>query len=66
MSTVAEALAAYASGMKVCGVSCITNHAAGITQDVPNHAEVIAVGKQAAQTFSDLLSAPTPALAGST
>jgi purine-nucleoside phosphorylase len=57
MSTVAEALAAHASGMKVCGVSCITNHAAGITQDVPNHAEVVAVGKAVAQTFSDLLAA---------
>lgn len=63
MSTVAEALAAHASGMKVAGVSCITNHAAGVTRKVPDHAEVIAVGQQAARKFSDLLAAATPALA---
>lgn len=63
MSTVAEALAARASGMKVAGISCITNYAAGITQDVPNHEEVIEVGRKAAKTFSDLLVAAAPALA---
>lgn len=63
MSTVAEALAARASGMKVAGISCITNYAAGITSDVPNHEEVIEVGKRAAQSFSDLLEAATPELA---
>lgn len=63
MSTVAEALAARASGMRVAGISCITNYAAGITQDVPNHEEVIEVGKRAAQRFCDLLEAATPELA---
>ena len=63
MSTVAEALAARASGMKVAGISCITNYAAGITQDVPNHEEVIEVGKRAAKAFSDLLEAAVPELA---
>lgn len=63
MSTVAEALAARASGMKVAGISCITNYAAGITNDVPNHEEVIEVGKRAAQSFSDLLEAAVPELA---
>lgn len=63
MSTVAEALAARASGMKVAGISCITNYAAGITDDVPNHEEVIEVGRKAAKTFSDLLVAAAPALA---
>jgi purine-nucleoside phosphorylase len=63
MSTVAEALAARASGMKVAGISCITNYAAGITKDVPNHAEVIEVGRRAAQSFSDLLESATPELA---
>lgn len=57
MSTVAEALAARASGMKVAGISCITNYAAGITNDVPNHQEVIDVGKRAAKAFSELLEA---------
>jgi len=63
MSTVAEALAARASGMKVAGISCITNYAAGITKDVPNHEEVIEVGRKAAKTFSDLLVAAAPGLA---
>ncbi len=63
MSTVAEALAAHASGMKVAGISCITNYAAGVTDAAPNHAEVIAVGRQAAKTFSDLLEKAAPALA---
>lgn len=63
MSTVAEALAAHASGMKVAGISCITNHAAGVSKSVPNHAEVIEVGRRAAQSFSDLLEAAAPALA---
>lgn len=63
MSTVAEALAARAAGMKVAGISCITNYAAGITTDVPNHAEVIEVGKRAAQAFSALLEAATSDLA---
>jgi purine-nucleoside phosphorylase len=63
MSTIAESLAANAAGMKVAGISCITNYAAGVTRDVPNHAEVIAVGKLAAKTFSDLLEKAAPALA---
>jgi purine nucleoside phosphorylase len=49
--------------MKVAGISCITNHAAGVTKSVPNHEEVIAVGKRAAKSFSDLLEAAAPALA---
>lgn len=63
MSTVAEALAARAAGMKVAGISCITNHAAGVTDQVPNHDEVIDVGKKAAKKFSDLLVAAVPLLA---
>jgi purine-nucleoside phosphorylase len=55
MSTVAEALAAHASGMRVAGISCITNYAAGVTDQVPNHDEVMDVGRKAAQKFSDLL-----------
>jgi purine-nucleoside phosphorylase len=63
MSTVAEALAARASGMRVAGISCITNYAAGVTEQIPNHEEVIEVGRKAAQKFSDLLEAATPELA---
>jgi purine-nucleoside phosphorylase len=65
MSTVAEALAAHASGVRVAGISCITNHAAGVTDQIPNHEEVMEVGKKAAQRFSTLLEAATPELAKS-
>jgi purine-nucleoside phosphorylase len=40
MSTAVEAIAARHMGMRVCGVSCITNMAAGITGQELNHQEV--------------------------
>ena len=57
MSTVAEAIAAHGAGMRVCGVSCLTNYAAGITESVPNHEEVVEEGRKASQRFCDLLEA---------
>jgi len=57
MSTVAEAQAAHAAGMRICGVSCLTNHAAGVTDAVPNHEEVVAEGRKASKRFCDLLEA---------
>ena len=63
MSTVLEAVAARAEGMAVAGLSCITNHAAGITSAALNHAEVLEVGRQAAARFGDLLEAALPRLA---
>lgn len=57
MSTVAEAQAAHAAGMRICGVSCLTNHAAGVTEAVPNHEEVVAEGRKASKRFCDLLEA---------
>jgi len=54
MSTVAEAIAAHGAGMRVCGVSCLTNYAAGITESVPNHEEVVEEGRKASQRFCDL------------
>lgn len=41
MSTVAEAIAASHSGLKVLAVSCITNYAAGISGQPLSHAEVM-------------------------
>jgi purine-nucleoside phosphorylase len=55
MSTVAEVLAARASGARVAGISLITNQAAGITGEPLSHAEVMAAGQEAAGRFSDLL-----------
>jgi purine-nucleoside phosphorylase len=55
MSTIAEALAARAAGMRVAGVSCITNLAAGLADSPPSHAEVLETGKRAAHDFCTLL-----------
>lgn len=46
MSTVPEAIAARYLGMRVLGISCVTNLAAGLSQDSLDHAEVVAVGKR--------------------
>ncbi len=63
MSTVLEGVAAQAEGMAVAGLSCITNHAAGITAAALSHAEVLEVGRQAAARFGDLLEAVLPRFA---
>ena len=60
---ISAGIAKLAQAQRLSAVSCITNYAAGITNDVPNHEEVIEVGRRAAQSFSDLLEAATPELA---
>jgi len=55
MSTVPEAIVASHGGMKVCGISCITNFAAGILDQPLSHKEVLEVGKQAASNMKDLI-----------
>jgi purine-nucleoside phosphorylase len=55
MSTVPEAITARHQGMKVIGISCITNLAAGISDDVIHHEEVIETGARVAATFKELL-----------
>jgi purine-nucleoside phosphorylase len=62
MSTVAEVLAAHASGARVAGVSLITNQAAGISGQKLSHAEVIETGREAAGRFSALLERAVPHL----
>ena len=55
MSTVPEAIAARALGMRVAGMSCITNMAAGITGQRIHHEEVLEVTAAAARRFEDIV-----------
>ncbi|HJU89532.1 MAG TPA: purine-nucleoside phosphorylase [Gemmatimonadaceae bacterium] len=55
MSTVPEVLAARALGMRVAGVSCVTNVAAGYTSEKVSHDEVLAVAARVAESFGALV-----------
>lgn len=55
MSTVPEAIAARHQGMKVLGISCITNLAAGMSDEPINHEEVIETGERVSSVFKELL-----------
>jgi purine-nucleoside phosphorylase len=55
MSTVPEAIVAKASGMRVAGVSCITNLASGIANHPLSHDEVLDVGREAGTRFRALV-----------
>ena len=62
MSTVPEAIVARHMGIKVLGLSCITNLAAGILDTQINHAEVIETGERVRSTFTELLRGVIPKL----
>jgi purine-nucleoside phosphorylase len=55
MSTVPEAIVARHMSMEVLGISCITNMAAGISDEPINHEEVMATGDRVRDTFAQLL-----------
>lgn len=55
MSTVPETVVAVHSGIKVLGISCLTNMAAGISKVQLSHAEVIETGKAVEQKFKALV-----------
>jgi purine-nucleoside phosphorylase len=42
-------------GMKILGISCLANMAAGIDEGFINHQEVMRMGKEIAGIFSELL-----------
>jgi purine-nucleoside phosphorylase len=55
MSTIPEVLTARAIGMRVAGVSCVTNHAAGITGQPLSHQEVIEIADRVSESFERLV-----------
>lgn len=55
MSTVPEAIAARHMGLKVLGISCITNFGAGMSGENIDHSEVMETGARVADFFGELL-----------
>ncbi len=63
MSTACEAIAANHMGMHICGISCITNMAAGVQKTPLNHEEVQETADRVAKTFEKIVTASIQAIA---
>lgn len=57
MSTACETMAANHMGMRVCGISCISNLAAGISENPLTHAEIQETADRVAPLFQQLITA---------
>jgi purine-nucleoside phosphorylase len=55
MSTVQEARVAAELGLECCAISCVANHAAGVTEREVDHADVVDAGKTIAPKLAALL-----------
>ena len=62
MCTVPEVIVANHLGMKVLGISCVTNMAAGILPQKLTHQEVMDTGERVKDTLASLLRAVIPKL----
>lgn len=62
MSTVNETIAANYLGLEVLGISCVTNLAAGLSENKLNHQEVLELGRRVSGSFVQLLQAILPKL----
>jgi purine-nucleoside phosphorylase len=50
-------------GLRVLGISCVTNHAAGVVDQKLDHREVLEVGERMKGTLIELLRRIVPKLA---
>ena len=55
MSTACEAVAANHMGMRICGISCISNLACGMTEQPLSHQEVQEAADRVAPLFRSLV-----------
>src|SRR5713101_4492622 len=63
MSTISEVIAARHMGIKVLAISCVTNMAAGILDQIISHEEVLETGERVKGDFVALLRAVLPEIA---
>jgi purine-nucleoside phosphorylase len=63
MSTVPEVIAARHCGIRVLGISCVTNAAAGILDQPLSHVEVLETAERVKEQFISLLKAVIPKIA---
>ncbi len=60
MSTAPEVIVAAHGGMKILGISCVTNMATGMVDQVLDHEEVVKTGEQVGEKFISLLQRVIP------